>query len=48
MKITVSLVLLILAVVAFAVGFARPGLGGFDWTAGGLALVAASWVASGG
>lgn len=45
-KITVSLILLILAVIAFAIGAIRPGVGGFSWTDAGLALVAASWVAA--
>lgn len=44
MKITVSLILLILAVVAFAIGALRPALGSISWTNAGLALVTASWV----
>jgi hypothetical protein len=44
MKFTLSMILLIIAVVCFAVGFIRPGLGGFHYTAGGLAFAAASLV----
>lgn len=44
MKITLSVVLLILSVACFAIGALRPSLGGISWTNAGLGFAVASLV----